>query len=512
LTKPAPTKQDEALLLKKLEELKALEKQKLREYNLPHIYSFPWYKWAREFCESKNRMKILTAGNQLSKSSTQIRHVIDLATDKSKWKEYFPGRAPKTFWYIYPDENKINEEFDTKWMEFLPRGIEKDSAQYGWEKAKAKNGKVQIEFRSGVTILFKTWRSDLQSGTLDLVACDEEIPADIYPEINMRVSRYDGMFMMVFTATLNQQFWYQAIERRGHKDERFPQADKWQVSAEYHCKYYEDGSPSPWTDEKIIQVKNSCGSQTEIDRRVHGRFVTEEGVKYSSFSKERNVKIKREVPADWLFYSGVDGGSGGANHPGAISVIAVNPNFEQARLVIFWKGNESEVTTSGDILKKYGDLTKNIVMTGEYYDQSAKDFGTLAERHGYSFQIANKNREEDILNTLFKNQMLDLEEGGMVEELIMELLTLKENTHKTKAKDDGIDSLRYATSSVPWNITSIKSDALITFENSAIKKRKQQYIPTNDVSQRGIIPDDRRKDDNWDLYQEIDEWNDIYGE
>lgn len=49
-------------------ELALLKAKKQMMDDLPHLYGFKWYPWAREFFESKNRMNFLCAGNQLSKA------------------------------------------------------------------------------------------------------------------------------------------------------------------------------------------------------------------------------------------------------------------------------------------------------------------------------------------------------------------------------------------------------------------------------------------------------------
>lgn len=441
-------------------------------------------------------------------SSSLIKKNIILATDKSKWKEAFPMREPKVFWYIYPDTNKVEEELLAKWIgEFLPQGSMKDDPRYGWEILKLKNNNKAIKFNSGVMLYFKTWKSDLQSATVDMVSVDEELPSDLYPELRMRLARYNGIFNMVFTATLNQPYWYQAIERMGHKDELFPEAAKWQISLDHHCRFYEDGSPSPWTNDRITFVINSCGTQTEVDRRVHGRFVNEKGVKYASFERQRNVKEPIEIPKDWLWYSGVDIGSGGQNHPSAISIVAVRPDMAYGRLVKFWKGSPGVSTTSYDVLKQYIEMTKGMVLVGEYYDFSAADFGLIQASHGFNFQKANKNRGEDILNVLFKNEMLDLEKQESLNDLVIELMTLNEGTKKQNAKDDGIDSLRYATSSIPWDLSKIKSDQLIAFEKTLTKKPKLfETIENRDYQY--VMP----REDSWSVDAEIDEYNDLLGD
>lgn len=436
-------------------------------------------------------------------SSVLIRHSIDLATDKKKWGKYF-SRKPKTFWYVLPDYNKVQEELRDKWIgEFLPKGSEQNSPQYGWEIEKIGQNNVAVKFNSGVRIIFKTWKSDLQAATIDAVFIDEECPPEIFPELVMRLNRYNGMLAIAFTATRNEAFFYQIMERKGFKDEKFPEADKWQVSVEHDCRYYADGTPSPWTQAKVTMMKNSCGSQTEIDRRIHGRFVTEKGTKYASFSRERNIIQPSPMPKDWLYFSGVDIGSGGTNHPAAISIVAAKPDYSYGRLVKFWKGQRNQITTASDVLEIYNGLIKELPShpIGEFYDHSSREFGVIAERNGYAFQKANKSRDEDMLNVLFKNKMLDLDEGEYLWQLVTELMTLRADEKKQNAKDDGIDSLRYATSKIPWNFEFIKSDS----EIEIIKEKKDHKLdPRVQITASQAFGEDQ-----YNYEAEIDEWNDL---
>jgi len=493
------------------EKLELMEAQLSYEDGLPHLYGFKLYKWARDFWESPNRMKIVVAANQISKSSTQLRHMIDLATDKSKWPKFFPKRRPTTFWYVYPNKTTSTQEFENKWVqEFMPRNEFKDHPDYGW-KVEYKNKEVYcIRWNSGVILYFKSWGVDLQSGTVDYVAVDEELPQNLYDELNLRVARYDGMFSMVFTATLNQPFWYDAIEKIGRKGERFPQAFKQQVSM-FDCMVYEDGTPAVWTEEKINKIINTCGTATEVQRRVYGRFVSEKGLMYPSFSRENNIKPRLPVPPNWLWYSGVDVGSGGKdNHPAAITFVAVRPDYKKARVVEFWKGDTVNKTTAGDVLDQYLKMRGNRHFTGEYYDWASKDFHTLAERSDVPFQMANKDRGmgEALLNTVFKNEILDLDDFKGIEDLALEFTTLRKLTNKSHAKDDGIDSVRYAITKIPFNLESIISSHLI---GDNLRKHFNNNKDETEVRRESFQHDPMQSEDNWSYEAEIDEWNDLIG-
>ena len=230
-----------------LEKEKLLKQQLKLQEGLPHLYGWKWYPWARKFYESRNKMTLLCAANQISKSSTQIRKCIDWATNQHKWKTLWK-RRPYQFWYLYPTKEVATIEFNKKCItEFLPRGEFKDDPIYGWTAEYRSRDIFALHFNCGVSVYFKAYSQDvqhLQTGSCDAIFTDEELPEELYDELNIRTAATDGYFSMVFTATLVQQIWRDAIEGRGYI-EKFPDALKIQVSM-YDCLEYEDGTKAHW--------------------------------------------------------------------------------------------------------------------------------------------------------------------------------------------------------------------------------------------------------------------------
>lgn len=480
------------------------------ETELPHLFGINPYKWQVEYWQDANRMKFICAGNQVGKSASQICHVIDLATNDKMWPKFFPKREPQVFWYIYPSKAKIEEEFNEKWVkEFLPKGSMLNHLKYGWHEFKVDHEFAGIKFNSGVAIYFKSWGQDLQAGTIDGVFADEELPKDIYPELDARLTATQGMFSMVFTATLNQPFWFDVIERRGKRGEKFPQASKWQISMEYDCRHFADGSPSHFTEDFVNKKKNSIGDPAEVDRRVHGRFVTSEGRKFKTFSRANNIKPPMVIPSNWELYGGVDIGTGGEGHPPAISIVAVRPDFKYGRMIRFWKGNDGSNYTSSQVLNKYIAMTLNLRMTNQFYDWHSKEFYLRSVAAGLSFAKAEKSHEvgDDLLSTLFKNQLLDLEECEQVDDLATEFETLKKTTPKRIAEDDGIDSLRYAIASLPWDLSDITS-TLIEIEDPDKKEVEADERVANAMkfANRNGEEDEEKE---WNYENEFDSYNEI---
>jgi len=277
------TKQQQTVQAK-IEELKA---------GLPHLYDRKYYTWAHDFFHSRNKMTLLCAGNQMGKSSIQIRKIIEWAGNPKLWPELWPLSTPKQFWYLYPSKSVSDAEFKLKWVpEFLPRGSYKNHSTYGWKELRAKDGSTDgIEFNSGVSIFFKSYMQNvqnLQTGTCHYVACDEELVEDLFGELQSRMSAAEvqGYFSMVFTATLNQPMWHRAMEGKGDA-ELFPDALKINASL-WDCVTYKDGSPGPYTEEIIRQRIAQCPTEAEVQKRIYGRFVSTAGKKYAQFDPSRH--------------------------------------------------------------------------------------------------------------------------------------------------------------------------------------------------------------------------------
>lgn len=495
-----------------------------KKSELPHLYGFPWYSWARKFFESRYKLSFLTAANQASKSSSQIRKCIDWATDKRKWPELWPSSVPQQFWYMYPSADLATSEFETKWMQFLPKGSAKASEEYGWE-AEYKKGYIHaIRFRSGITVYFKNYTQkiqNLQASSVHAIFSDEEMPPEFYDEISARLSATQGYFSMVFTATDGHPLWYRTMERIGCEDEAFKTAQK-QIVSLYDCLYYEDGSPGGWTLERIKEREASCSSDAEIQRRVMGRFVKEEGRKYHQFDPQRHVKPKYGIPHDWRVYAAVDVGSGRKStlrttkSSGAIVFIAVNPDNTRATVFKTWRGDDLE-TSAGDILEQYRLMRVGLTVVQAAYDYASKEFGIIASRSGENFLPADKSRDsgEQTLNTLFKHNMLDIQDVDHAPKLVQELMTVPAGDKHRKIQDDLSDALRYCSipSFIPWDWSRIKLSTGELLDEVAVSPKPMTDTERLAQSIRERRGEFYRKEEDPDReFQDfIDELNEEYG-
>ena len=485
----------QAELQKKIKEVEELERLIMLKDSLPHLHGFPWYAWAKDFFDTDNRAAFLCAANQVSKSSSQIRRVIDFATDTKKWKERWPdllpGQKPNQFWVFYPTADVWQTEFESKWEpDFMPRGPYKDHPIYGWKPVYEKNIIKKIEFNNGITIYCKTYSqkiSDLQSGSCHYIGLDEEAPAEYMPEITARLRATNGYLSAVFTATKGQEFWRRVMEPKNKDEELFPEAFKRTVSL-YDSQEYIDGTKSRWTNERIKRVIAECATDADVQRRVFGRFIKSDGLKFESFDLERNMTPKAPIQKSYGIFAAVDPGSGGkSGHPSAILFLAVRPDYREGIFFRAWRG-DGIPTANSDILQKYRELKGSMLMMGSVYDYKDKDFFLVASSQGESFSMAKKARDEGfgLVNTLLKNGMIKIQAGDPeLDKLVGEFMSLPAVTDsRKKDTDDLSDCARYVCMSVPWDFSHIAEVVDSSkFNDEPIDQRTAAQIANDELNQ-----------------------------
>ena len=424
----------------------------------------PLYEWQHAYIHSGNRFNFLCAANQIGKSVGNWIRMLRMVYLQSYWDRFFGGEPPLPFWYFYPSGQLSTSEIKTKYLRFyLPHQDLKKHPKWGYRIEEEKRIIQAIHFNTGTSVYFKSYSqppSNLQAATLSGIFADEEMPANLFDELNFRgMSRDDFYYHNCFTATLGQEYLRRAIEEKGER-ELFPDAFKRQISM-YDCLTYNTGAPSKiWTRKKIEEAKASCSSEAEIQRRVFGRFVVSEDRKFAGFDFKRNTTKGHTIPGSWNIYGGLDWGSGGKNgHPSAILFLGVSPDFKRGRVFLSWRG-DGIPTTQGDVVTRYVEMKKKFSVLDAAYDYSAADIGTIASRSGISLSRANKNQDlsVELINTLFKNGQLKIYIGKGFEEndkLIAEIqVALKSGAKKY---DDLIDALRYAVTMVPWQFEIVDS-------------------------------------------------------
>jgi hypothetical protein len=246
----------------------------------------------------------------------------------------------------------------------------------------------------------------------------------------------------------------------------------------------------------------------EIQRRVHGRFVVDEGLKYPGFTRSLNVRALPPVlPGEWHIYAGVDiGQGGGKGHPSAIAFVAVRHDYKFARIFRGWRG-DYEHTTAGDTFRKYQELKGDMTILAAFYDWNSKDFFMIATRANEPFVPAEKSHSigEQVLNVLFKNGMLVIDDIPELDPLVQEISTLSVTQAKNRAKDDFIDAVRYAVTKIPWDWSAIKEE-IPSLERAVEVKHE----PT-ELELRRKFALDEGEEHEYTVEQELAEWDELYG-
>jgi len=254
-------------------------------------------------------------------------------------------------------------------------------------------------------------------------------------------------------------------------------------------------------------------------KRIHGRFVKDEGLRYEPFDTERNIQEAVAIPSDWLYYAAVDIGSGGKGRSaGAIVFLAVNPTSTRGRVVRTWRGDYEE-TTAADILAKYRFLRGALHVTRAGYDYASREFGLIAARSGEGFVRADKSKDsgEATLNTLFKSGALTVDAGAYHnQKLITELMSVPSGTKNRAYQDDLTDALRYAAAMVPWDFAAItpgesQIDEEERDEIAKVEWTAEEHVAWEIRQRRGEASPSESKSGWSDIVQDIDEWNAAYG-
>lgn len=513
----------------KLEYLQRLEKEhKLKQLKdqLPHLYT-PLYNWQREFINSRNRMNLLTAGNQCGKSVSMIVRAITHATEPSLWPELWPemiaqGQKPNMFFYLYEDKNMIMREFDSKWIgTWLPRGDARNEGRYRWTYEKKDKSISWLFFpETGVKIYFFSYGQgvdSLQASTVYELFVDEELPFEQYDELSARLTIPRGYFNAGFTAVKGQDEWRKAMEPMESEEEMFPDAFKRQISA-YECRVKEDGSPGLWDDELIKLRTAQCSTHAMVLQKIYGKFIRSDGLMVSQFDTKKHFVKGQPLIGDWTYWAAVDPGSGGDKaHPAGVIVVAVNEDCTSARVVKAWRGDKQD-TSNTMILQKYLDLTANMEIAGLVYDKACRDIFILGQQMGLPMIPANKARDEGfgVLNSLFKHDMLKIFFSSSIDEthkLKSELLSYSGSQSKTKTStpDNLIDPLRYLCMQIPWNF-----DKVIHYNIQKEPIIKQEFASQRDEfiqrQQEGLfsrtVKDQEDDGHEFLISSEIDEFND----
>lgn len=468
---------------------------------LPHIYGFPLYKWSYEFFTDLSKNAFVVAANQISKSSTLIRKVIDLSTNKKRWKK-ISSRDPLVFWYLYPTKDVATREFVTKWVpEFMPRGDLKSHPTYGW-KEKYEFGKIHhIKWNSGMMLYFLSYEqavTSMQGSTVDFIACDEELPESAWPELNARRFAIDGIFNMVFTATTGQKFWYDTIEKIGEPGEKFPNAFKRQVSM-YDCLSYfkhADGRSaksrkSPWNKKRVQEVIDSCQSEAEVLRRVYGRFILDRSLLYKNFNTDDLILSTFRVPSSWRFRASTFVSTSGT---AASVLLAVSPSLDSVVVYGCMKSNLPSLS----YMLEYKHFCEGNQIVAHYINREALAMReTAKDLKVYHLPVrAPRDGLSPVIENLLSLKMLRFVDKGLTGELINQFQTIKQDDLKGYIGFELLAAIVLGLSQINFSYQTILHK----------NKPKREVMDEREALRKGLV---ERPDNSLSYDHDFQELNDI---
>jgi hypothetical protein len=387
-----------------------------------------------------------------------IRKDIDWATSPDRWAELWPslpsGQLPSPFWYLYPSLGVAQDEFTYKWSTFLPKGEMKNHPQYGWKEIKERGIFRGISFNSGIDLLFKAYEQkaqNQQATSVYKISCDEELPVKFYDELMQRISGTEGYFDMACTGTLGQKFWWEAIECVGKQNERFPDALKLQVS-KWDCLTYMDGSPSPWTPERIRKEEERCSSETQRLIRIEGKFIRDVDSLLPSFSVGNLIK-QHTAQAGQQYYAAVYVGPYTGN--GAMAMVALDADMMHASVLDAhgFDKDESDIEMYQKFLRMVGKHKLSGAFCNVLGGRSFIEVSRGREPYLEPSKPIKINHAK-LLNSLFKYRMLTLTEEASSDEMVYHL----QNASRKEEDYRGCEmagALILACANINWNFNKV---------------------------------------------------------
>ena len=116
-----------------------------------------------------------------------------------------------------------------------------------------------------------------------------------------------------------------------------------------------------------------------------------------------------------------------------------------------------------------------------------------------------------MLNTLFKNRILDIFNDPELSKLVDELCNLHADTPKKDAIDDFIDGMRYATTRIPWDWTAVgenldeKATLLVNKVKEEHERNKGELVRRREM----MLPPNVDQDS---IENELDYWGSFHEE
>ena len=288
-------------ILQNLDGLKEFKNQievngKLKKYNsgkVKHLKQLAFH-----MCNKKNRWVL--GGNRSGKTECGAVETVWLARGIHPYRQ---NRKDAQIWVVSLSTQVQRDVAQSKVLGYLNKNWICEIAMLSGRKGSPENGVIDYitihNVFGGISkIGFKSCdqgREKFQGTSLDYVWFDEEPPEDIYKECRMRVLDRCGEVYGTMTPLKGLTWVYNAIYLNENNDE------------EVWCEFME-WADNPYLNQKEIDSLTATLSQSELEARRYGKFMSSGGQVYSEFDESVNVIEPFNVPYDWYDNISIDPG------------------------------------------------------------------------------------------------------------------------------------------------------------------------------------------------------------
>ena len=291
-------------------------------------------------CQKRNRW--VFGGNRSGKTECGAVECIWLARGIHPFRK---NKKCVNGWVVSVSRQVQREVAQSKILHFLNPDWIVDVCMMEGKKEGYENGIIDyivIKNVSGLNskIYFKSadqGREKFQGASLDFVWFDEEPPEDIYYECLMRVFDKKGDIFGTMTPLKGLTWVYNEIYLN---DKNNP---------EVWCENmtWED---NPFLDKSEIELLTSTLSESELESRKYGRFMSSGGLVYSEFDENIHVIEPFDVPLSWQDNISIDPGLNNplsahwyaVDYDGNVYVIA--EHFEAKKDVVYHAEKIKEIS------------------------------------------------------------------------------------------------------------------------------------------------------------------------
>lgn len=572
-TKKLSEEHEELLFLKKELELLRLE-EKDRALN-PHKY-FDLYIWQDEFIYQLPHIKAygryphrlyLTCANQVGKTFALQLLAHMLCTDVEFRERQWGNNQPRVIWYVLPTQEHINDFFHEKWEpDVLSRDDAAKDGPYAWKVVKKGRDIKAIRFLatncSLTFITLKAASSSHQGRSVGAILFDEEPDVKKLAELETRTASFNdpitglstAILAFAFTPTSAQEYFkavfqfqderflkfipedlktkyfmdketntFRTCTIREEEKERFPASNtvwKRRVSM-FEATKFVSGKRGKFTEARIRQFINDQPTKKDVLVRAFAQFEKEEngGRLYKYFNRDIHTKM---ITKDQLSYfkqsgtltSGLDYGSG-SNHPGGCVITWISKDRKKVKIIKMWRGEKGKVTTAGDIVDKFLEMSRGFNIDFPFYDQSCADLKTIYNRvTGKELIPAAKQKEGyGFIDTLLKNNMIQIlghEDEPYLDWISTEYENNTSELEKKDRTDELTDCVRYSLYGVAhlFDLENLLPASPIELINEEMKKKEtpEDY----GVRSWENVKEDK-EEDTWAM-DELNEWEGYFND